>query len=363
MNKTLILGMISLLTLGLVSCGSSAKDPYIGDNGNWWLDGRDLGIAVVDNAGKDGSTLLTGKGLPSSSYGKEGDSYIDLNTWDYYLKTSVGWEKQGNIKEEPGSGKYDNEQGLEFFLLDDGTYGVGGGTSCWLSEVIIPSVYKSRAVTRVMDYSFTYPYGVDTNALPKQRVVLPDTIVAIGDHAFYDSFLYEIVIPSSVQSIANAAFGYRLESLIYEGTVDDFAKIDFGYACLGNAADIDYFFAGKQYSVEDLMTNMSLFATVYSSDWYLVSDGAVEDKLAVPVDGSVYLYPRLETELYGGIVYAPDDANFFTASISDASVILVNDSEPVSGSLIILKANKVGSTTVTVSHGKFTKSFTVNVQE
>ena len=61
-----------------------------GDKGN---DGND---------GLNGSFILTGNGVPSSSLGKDGDSYIDLDTWDYYVKTSGSWINSGNLsyKEE-----------------------------------------------------------------------------------------------------------------------------------------------------------------------------------------------------------------------------------------------------------------------
>lgn len=52
-------------------------------------DGRD---------GKDGCSLLTGHGVPSESEGKTGDSYINLDTWDFFVKATNGWAKEGNLK-------------------------------------------------------------------------------------------------------------------------------------------------------------------------------------------------------------------------------------------------------------------------
>ncbi len=60
-----------------------------GDPGRDGSDGQD---------GQDGNTLLTGLGKPSSSLGNVGDSYIDLTTWDYYVKSSSGWEYVGNMQ-------------------------------------------------------------------------------------------------------------------------------------------------------------------------------------------------------------------------------------------------------------------------
>lgn len=52
--------------------------------------------------GQDGTSLLTGNGAPSSNLGKTGDSYIDLLTWDYYVKNAQGWSKAGNLKGSQG---------------------------------------------------------------------------------------------------------------------------------------------------------------------------------------------------------------------------------------------------------------------
>ena len=75
--------------------------------------------------GKDGSALLTGYGAPSDSQGNIGDSYIDLNSWNYYIKYTNGWRVVGNIKGEKG---------------DDGNSGSGNnpGQIAW-SNTILPS--------------------------------------------------------------------------------------------------------------------------------------------------------------------------------------------------------------------------------
>ena len=47
--------------------------------------------------GEDGSSFLQGKGKPDSLLGKNGDSYLDLDTNDFYLKENDVWTLQGNI--------------------------------------------------------------------------------------------------------------------------------------------------------------------------------------------------------------------------------------------------------------------------
>ena len=42
--------------------------------------------------------MLTGNGAPSSELEKDGDSYINLSNWDYYVKENGSWVLKGNIK-------------------------------------------------------------------------------------------------------------------------------------------------------------------------------------------------------------------------------------------------------------------------
>lgn len=58
--------------------------------------------SIKGEKGTNGSSILTGKGEPSANLGSEGDSYIDIDTFDYYAKTESGWVKIGNIKGDNG---------------------------------------------------------------------------------------------------------------------------------------------------------------------------------------------------------------------------------------------------------------------
>ena len=91
--KKKCLALFPLIALGLTGCDlggnnipASAEKGDKGDKGNDGLDG------------KDGESLLTGKGAPSYSLGKDGDSYVDTLTWDYYTKSNGKWTKAGNFK-------------------------------------------------------------------------------------------------------------------------------------------------------------------------------------------------------------------------------------------------------------------------
>ena len=53
--------------------------------------------------GKDGNSVLTGNGEPSNEIGSNGYSYIDLLTWNFYVKELDAWILKGNIKGSQGN--------------------------------------------------------------------------------------------------------------------------------------------------------------------------------------------------------------------------------------------------------------------
>ena len=113
--------------------GKDGNTPYIGENGNWWIGDTDTGVPATGKDGqdgsqgpagsdgqpgsqgepgkdgkdgidgKDGTSMHTGHGAPSSDLGQVGDSYVDLDTWDFYVKYENGWVLEGNIKGNNGS--------------------------------------------------------------------------------------------------------------------------------------------------------------------------------------------------------------------------------------------------------------------
>ena len=54
--------------------------------------------SVVEDKGQ----VHTGRGAPSSDLGRKGDSYIDLESWNFYVKYDDGWKLEGNIKGDQG---------------------------------------------------------------------------------------------------------------------------------------------------------------------------------------------------------------------------------------------------------------------
>lgn len=90
--------------------GQDGKTPEItiGNNGNWFIDRVDSGFKAQGEEGKpgqpgkDGTSLISSNGVPSNDKGIDGDTYIDLDTWNYYLKENYIWVLKGNIKGTKG---------------------------------------------------------------------------------------------------------------------------------------------------------------------------------------------------------------------------------------------------------------------
>ena len=104
-----------------------------GDKGENGTDGID-GANGAD--GTDGTMVLTGVGKPSSALGKEGDSYIDTSTWNYYVKDSSGWEMRGNMKGGQGDKGDKGDKGDSGEAGANGTNGktpyIGDNGNWWI---------------------------------------------------------------------------------------------------------------------------------------------------------------------------------------------------------------------------------------
>ena len=109
-NKFLwTLALSSTCLFALASCQGAKGEK--GDQGNPGINGTNGTDGKNGENGKDGSSVLTGKGEPASTLGNDGDSYIDSLTFDFYSKENGTWSKVGNIKGNTGSQGNDGESG------------------------------------------------------------------------------------------------------------------------------------------------------------------------------------------------------------------------------------------------------------
>ena len=232
--------------------------------------------------GEDGKSLHTGEGVPSSNLGNEGDSYIDLSNWDFYVKSETNWELKGSIY-----GGSDNNSsgtlGLDFYPLNDTECAVAVGKARYLKNIVIPDTYQGYKVTEIVDSGFAECTDLETITLSKYTK-------NIGNRAFYlcDN-LKNVTIPKSVENIGEYAFAlcvnlceiYNLSDFeINEDNKDDFFVAVFPY--IHTSLEEKSIYVESEYDDFTFITlDGEYFLTKYSGD-----DSEVE--LPTSINGESY---------------------------------------------------------------------------
>ena len=125
--------------------GQDGRTPVItiGSNGNWFVDGVDTEVAAQGpqgpqgeqgQAGNDGLSLIPGEGEPTAALGKNGDSYVDTQSWNYYVKENDAWVLKGNIKGESNAGNNGLNGKSAYEIAVDNGY--TGTEAEWLASLI-----------------------------------------------------------------------------------------------------------------------------------------------------------------------------------------------------------------------------------
>ena len=129
-----------------------------------------------------------------------------------------------------------DSDGLEYYPLPDGTYGVTAGTSLYLEEIVIPSTYKGKAVTQILPDAFEGAKNLKT-------ITIPEGVTSIGDSAFLKCKSLESVrIPSSVTDIGYSAFMNATLKIHFDGTEAQWKSIK-KTSWILNSCDITVYFS------------------------------------------------------------------------------------------------------------------------
>ena len=186
---------------------------------------------------------------------------IDGCLWITYTNDPENPVNLGTIYE-----KAQGTEGLAYYPLPDGTYGVKAGTTLYLSHVEIPTTYNGKAVTQILSDAFTGAVNLTSISIPDSitticdsafygctgltSITIPDSVTNIGEWAFYGcSSLTSLVIPKGVTSIdaytfygcsgltsitipdsvvfidTEAFYGSPLNSITYEGTMEQWKAV------------------------------------------------------------------------------------------------------------------------------------------
>ena len=139
------------------------------------------------------------------------------NVCIYCHATNASQDNNSNdFGEDNSNNSTNNEQdngteGLAYYPLSDGNYGVKAGNTSYLSEIVIPETYNGKKVTTILEAAFLE----HTNLV---SIHIPDSITTIEYAAFFKcSSLTSINIPKSVKFIGDSTFEYcsSLKSVIF----------------------------------------------------------------------------------------------------------------------------------------------------
>ncbi len=198
--------------------GENGTTPHIGENGHWWIGDTDTGIPAtgVDGEdgedgkdGQDGTSLLTGNGEPSSNLGIDGDSYVDLDTWNYYVKENGIWVLKGNIKGQDAA-NIDKTYNVTFYMGTESEF--HSGKSAWHVIRELNDIPYLSKISRPVESDFNLPNGYRLDSGHKNEyVIVDDNNLFDGYWSFSNSlvtsdvsiFVYGEKISYSVQFLNN----------------------------------------------------------------------------------------------------------------------------------------------------------------
>ena len=97
-------------------------------------------------SGRDGLSFIQGSGVPSSGTGNNGDSYLDIDTYDIYEKSAGSWSVTGNIK---------GDDGFTLLVNDLSTTATTGTTTEVLKTYTAPAnTFSANGDMLVLEFQF-----------------------------------------------------------------------------------------------------------------------------------------------------------------------------------------------------------------
>ncbi len=285
---------LSIIAFLLSSCGEAVQGPQgqIGPQGPQGETGPqgpqgEQGIQGETGPqgipGQDGSSVLTGFGEPNVDKGKVDDSYIDLDTWNFYVRTVDGWVLKGNIKGEQGEAGSQGPQGEVGVSISDAYIDTEGNLIVVLSDESEINVGKinnnhrhtvnfyfddtlmytesvhhgEKIVEPVIDKAAVYGWYID-QSLTKEWI--PYGYVVTEDMNLYGDFVLE---PTRLSFDSTTL--YELDKNGYGELVEDNATV-----CVSKALDSENFIGLDS---RGIMFNKDLIGLIDHLEINIDSDG------------------------------------------------------------------------------------------
>ena len=201
---------------------------YIGENAKEreWLDQiiKVGGMLTINYLYEDGSKAATSyqKVITDGAYEVESPN-IDGYIPSQYLVSGV---ITGNT--DITVTYYGESQGLEYQLLDDGTYTISGAGTFNGQNLIIPRKYNNSLVTKIKGNAFNSKSNI-------KKVIISKEIREIGQDAFKAcTGITQIIMGENVEKIDRAAFCYcyGLKEIALNDKISKIDELTF-YSCYG----------------------------------------------------------------------------------------------------------------------------------
>ena len=248
----------------------------------------------------------------------------------------------------------ENEQGLAFYPLDDGTYGVGVGNAKFLSNIIVPSSFRGKPVTKVVNCGFD---GETNRGMTCKSITLPDSIIEIGENGLSASSIESIQLSKSLKKIGSWGLcGESIKEIKYNGTFDEFKKIEFGECWMSiyfqDGAWPTFSLSDKTFIFDSLFDHF-LFTAESHEIKYNETDKTFKIEMqAHDLDSYIVVNCYLETTGFGGLTKMIDGPSAI-ASIEDENIVYhQTESWQQHTSKIYLRVKgNVGSTNINFTYG------------
>ena len=128
--------------------------------------------------GEQGAQGETGRGIAKVEV-------IDGYLWVTYTDSETP-VNVGKVVADDSEDESQGTEGLAYYPLPDGTYAVGQGNTIYAEEIVIPSTYKGKPVTAIVENGLKELSRDPEHFIhPKmKKITIPDSITSIGDGAF-----------------------------------------------------------------------------------------------------------------------------------------------------------------------------------
>lgn len=214
--------------------GVDGKTPYIGENGNWWIDGKDTGVY----AGNKVEPTPTPLPFVFDEYCRVTIKYWSYGYVSWQRSVKKGQPLKSVINEMPRS---DSPSGFYFvgWFVGNTPFDIDTPIN---EDITVEAKYAAAAYTDENGFAFLDEARtklVIYNGAASE-ITIPDTTVEIAAHAFANNrFIEKVTVQSGVKVIGDHAFSQcdKLQSVSLPNTISSIS--DYAFSGCPSLSSID----------------------------------------------------------------------------------------------------------------------------